>query len=150
MGVLRTTMLAAMAALSVASCATEPYAPRVAVMPAAYKPFSVFEQDQAACLNYASMQTAGGAQRANNQAVSSGVLGAALGALVGGAFGGRHSTGIGAATGAAIGASSGAQSSREAQYGLQQQYDVAYSQCMYARGDQVPGYAAAPAPPPPR
>lgn len=26
---------------------------------------------------------------------------------------------------------------------LQQQYDVTYSQCMYAKGNQVPGYAAA-------
>jgi hypothetical protein len=28
---------------------------------------------------------------------------------------------------------------------LQQRYDLAYAQCMYARGNQVPGFA-----PPPR
>jgi hypothetical protein len=38
---------------------------------------------------------------------------------------------------------------------VQQRYDVAYSQCMYSRGNQVPGYvqppppAYAPPPPPP-
>jgi hypothetical protein len=45
---------------------------------------------------------------------------------------------------------------------LQQQYDVYYAQCMYARGNQVPGFSpppysptpysgpGAPLPPPPR
>ena len=36
-----------------------------------------------------------------------------------------------------------------AQGSLQQRYDVAYSQCMYAKGNQVPGFAAPGAPPPP-
>jgi len=27
--------------------------------------------------------------------------------------------------------------------GIQQQYDIFYSQCMYARGNQVPGFAPA-------
>jgi hypothetical protein len=36
-----------------------------------------------------------------------------------------------------------------AQYDLQYRYDVAYSQCMYSKGNQVPGYSSSNAPPPP-
>ena len=32
---------------------------------------------------------------------------------------------------------------------LQQRYDLAYSQCMYSRGNQVPGFQPSYAPPPP-
>jgi hypothetical protein len=46
----------------------------------------------------------------------------------------------------------GAAPAAQAQQTLQQRYDIAYTQCMYARGNQVPGYGAAssvPPPPPP-
>jgi hypothetical protein len=32
---------------------------------------------------------------------------------------------------------------------LQERYNFAYAQCMYSRGNQVPGFAPAGAPPPP-
>jgi hypothetical protein len=32
---------------------------------------------------------------------------------------------------------------------VQWQYDTAYQQCMYARGNQVPGHQSATIPPPP-
>jgi hypothetical protein len=43
----------------------------------------------------------------------------------------------------------GAGPSAQANYSLQQRYDLAYAQCMYARGNQVPGYQAPVAAPPP-
>jgi hypothetical protein len=142
---------AALAVLAVLSgCAAPPLGPTVNVMPGPNKPFEVFAQDQAYCKQYASSQTAGQAEAANNQAVGGAVLGTALGAGLGAAVGGGRGAAIGAASGAAVGTGYGANSSSYAQLSIQQQYDNAYAQCMYSRGDQVPGYApAAPPPPPP-
>jgi peptidoglycan hydrolase-like protein with peptidoglycan-binding domain len=60
----------------------------------------------------------------------------------------------GAALGAASGAARRAGTSGGAQLTIQQQYDNAYSQCMYSKGNQVPGFKPAvvyapPAAPPP-
>ena len=61
-----------------------------------------------------------------------------LGAGLGGAIGGGHGAGIGAASGAIAGtAVAGVGSSRELGT-LQRRYDIAYSQCMYAKGNRVP------------
>jgi hypothetical protein len=56
---------------------------------------------------------------------------------------------IGAGTGLLFGGAANANASGYSSAQLQRQYDVAYLQCMYARGNQVPGYASAPAVPPP-
>jgi uncharacterized protein YcfJ len=116
-------------------------------MPAANKPFDVFQQDQAVCKQYADQQVAGQAQAANNQAVGGAILGTALGAGLGAAIGGGRGAGIGAASGALVGTGVGASQSERAGYSVQQRYDIAYQQCMYSRGNQVPGYQ--PAYPPP-
>jgi uncharacterized protein YcfJ len=140
------------ASLMLSACAAPPMGPRVAVMPGQGKPFEVFQQDQAVCQNYASQQTNGQAQAANNQAVGSAVLGTVLGAGLGAAIGGGRGAAIGAAGGAVAGTAYGANGSQYAQGGIQRQYDIAYQQCMYSRGNQVPGYQGAPrgyAPPPP-
>ena len=135
------------AALLTAGCATTPTGPMVRVMPAPNKPFEVFAQEQTDCEHYASDQVAGGAQAANNRALGATALGAVLGLGVGAATG---TATIGAATGSAIGATVGANQSSYAGYSLQRRYDIAYSQCMYAKGNFVPGMiAAAPPPPPP-
>jgi hypothetical protein len=85
---------------------------------------------------YASQQIAGAPEQANAQLVN----GAIVGTLIG--------TGAG---------SSGA---TWTQMTAQQRYDIAYMQCMYAKGNQVPGYTVVavaptpyrypPPPPPPR
>jgi uncharacterized protein YcfJ len=140
------------ASLMLGACAAPPMGPRVAVMPGQGKPFEVFQQDQAVCQNYASQQTSGQAQAANNQAVGTTVLGTVLGAGLGAAIGGGRGAAIGAASGAVAGTAYGASGSQYAQGGIQRQYDIAYQQCMYSRGNQVPGYQAAPhrnVPPPP-
>jgi uncharacterized protein YcfJ len=127
-------------ALLASACATQPMGPRVSVMPGPNKPFDAFRQDQAVCTQYAQQSVGGEAQQANNQAVGSAVLGTVLGAGLGAAVGGGRGAAIGAASGAVVGTSVGANGSARSQYGIQRQYDIAYSQCMYSRGDQVPGY----------
>jgi uncharacterized protein YcfJ len=142
--------------VALVGCAATPMGPTVQVMPAPGKDFGAFQSDQATCKNYAAGQVQGQAEAANNQAVAGGVLatalGAGLGAAVGGAYGNAGAgAAVGAASGATMGAGMGANSSGYAQMSIQQQYDNAYSQCMYSKGDQVPGYApvATAAPPPP-
>src|SRR6266481_941795 len=50
---------------------------------------------------------------------------------------------------AAIGGTIGADQSERAGFSLQRRYDIAYAECMYSRGNQVPGFQRSAAPPPP-
>jgi hypothetical protein len=115
-------------------------------MPGPGKSFDAFQVDQMTCKNYAAQQVQGQADAVNQRAVGGAVLttllGAGLGAAVGGA-GGNAGAGaaIGAAAGAGGGALGGADASSQAQWSIQQQYDNAFAQCMYAKGEQVPGFA---------
>jgi hypothetical protein len=129
-----------------AGCAATPLGPTVQVMPGPGKSFDVFQADNASCKGFATDQVKGQADAANQRAVGAAalttVLGAGLGAATGAAFGnaGAGAT-IGAAAGASGGSAYGAGNSGNEQYGIQVQYDNAFSQCMYAKGEQVPGYA---------
>ena len=130
-------------------CAHEPIGPTIAVIPAPNKPFRVFQRDKVRCVRYADQLVAGGAQAANNRALETGAVATGLGALLGAVVGGGNGAGVGAVTGAVLGTAVGADSSQRDQYRLQSRYDIAYSQCMYAKGDQVPGFRSAALPPPP-
>jgi hypothetical protein len=143
------TALASILLLS--ACASQPMGPTVGVMPAPGKPFDVFQADQALCKQFADQQVAGGAQQANNMQVGTAVVGTLLGAGLGAAIGGGRGAAIGAGAGALGGTAVGAGPSAQAQGNLQQRYDLAYAQCMYSRGNQVPGYTPPPGyyPPPP-
>lgn len=139
--------------LTLTACAGR-MAPTVAIMPAPSKPFEVFQQDQALCQTYANNLLAPLVQQANAQAVGVALISTALGAALGAAVGGGQGAGIGAASGAIFGTSSGVLSSQFAGMTLQQQFDIAFAQCMYSKGDQVPGfqpnvYVLPPPPPPP-
>jgi hypothetical protein len=141
------------AVLLLGGCAAQPLRPGVAVMPAPNKPFEVFQQDQAACQQYAEQQAGGpgAANAANNQVASSAIWGTLLGAAAGALL--TPWNGYGAAPGAAVGLIAGSiiggnNAGRTAQE-VQWQFDTAYQQCMYARGNQVPGYQSASVPPPP-
>jgi uncharacterized protein YcfJ len=125
--------------------------PTIGVMPAPGKSFEAFQTDQAVCKQYASDSIRGGAQRANNMQVGTAVVGTLLGAGLGAAIGGGQGAAIGAGAGALGGTAVGAGPSQQSNYSLQQQYDLAYAQCQYTKGNQVPGYqpAAAYAAPPP-
>jgi len=153
---------AAIAGLAlVGACATRPVGPRTLVMPAPNKPYEVFQQDEAFCRAMAEQQSGGNqaAQRANDDAVKGALLGTLAGAAVG-AVASAGSGGRGAAPGAAIGAVAGtalgAGSANRSVNEIERDYDRVYVQCMYSRGNQVPGFhspasspASAGAPPPP-
>ena len=147
---LRKTSFAALSGVMfLGACASQPLGPTVQVMPNPNKPFQIFQQEQAECKQYADSQTAGQADSANQRAVGAALLGTALGAGLGAAVGGGQGAGVGAGAGAIVGTGVGAQNSGGSQQGIQQQYDNAYMQCMYSKGNQVPGMTipvAAPAP----
>ena len=112
-----------------------------------------FQTDQIVCKQFAEQAISGQAQNANVRGVGAAALTTVLGAGLGAAIGGGHGAAIGAAGGALGGAGIGAATSSNAQGTIQDQLqNNAYAQCMYSKGDQVPGYAPAPAayaPPPP-
>jgi len=110
-------------------------------MPGPNKPFDAFAADQAMCRQYADAQIAPLRDQANAQAVGGTLVGAALGAGLGAAIGGGRGAGIGAASGALLGTGVGTSNAEAAGMNIQQQYDVLYAQCMYSRGNQVPGFA---------
>jgi uncharacterized protein YcfJ len=123
--------------------------PTVNVMPAPNKPFVVFQQEDAGCRQFATQQSAGAVQQANNSQLGSAAIGTVLGAGLGAAIGGGRGAAIGAAGGATVGTGYGTGYAAHGTYTAQQLYDNAYSQCMYSYGNQVPGFYPASAPPPP-
>jgi Putative peptidoglycan binding domain len=139
--------------LGLGGCVSSKMGPTVQVMPGTGKSFEAFQADQAVCEQYANDQVSGARKEANQQAVGTALIGTALGAGLGAAAG---SAGTGAAAGAVVGTGIAAGNAQAAGQTIQQQYDNAYSQCMYSKGEQVPGFepappppvAAAPAPPP--
>jgi hypothetical protein len=122
--------------------------PTVAVMPAANKNFDQFAQDDSACRGWADHQVGYGPEQVNNQAVGGALLTTALGAGLGAAAGGGVGAAIGAASGAVAGSALGAGYSGSSNYAIQQQYNVAYAQCMSAHGNKAPVDQAAYNPPP--
>jgi len=85
-------------------------------------------------------------EAADRNTATGAVLGTALGAGVGAALGaasGHAGTGaaIGAGTGLLFGTASGASAGQVYGYEAQRRYDNTYVQCMYAKGNQVPGIA---------
>ena len=142
----RPIVIAAGLASLLAGCATTPMGPTVQAMPGPGKTFDAFQADNNGCKAFASDQVRGQADVSNQRTAGTvalgTVLGAGLGAAVGGAYGNAGAgAAIGAASGATTGTAYGAGSGANDQAMIQQQYDNAYSQCMYARGEQVPGYA---------
>ncbi len=148
------------ALLAIAGCATLPTGPSVRVLPGTGKSFEEFQVDDAVCRQYADRAIGISPQQVANQntatgAVAGTLIGAGLGAAIGAAAG---DPGIGAAIGAGsgllVGTSAGAESGRVYGYEAQKRYDNTYIQCMYAKGNQVPGVvrqyrSRRTAPPPP-
>ena len=74
-------------------------------------------------------------------------------------MGGHQGAGTGAGAGLAVGALAGTGAAQSSAGNLQQRYDTAYVQCMYAKGNRVPVYGGmqqapsrsydTPPPPPP-
>lgn len=145
-----------------AGCAVTPSTPTVIVLPGSQKTQSQFQADVAACQQQAESLVAPMAQAANNQAASNVVIGTVIGAAAGALLGqGSYNPGAvaawGAGTGMLVGSAAAGGSSQVSSLTLQQQFNIAYMQCMYQAGHQVPGQpvyrrppaASAPPPPPP-
>lgn len=142
------TLWALLPVLLLGACASPlPAGPHITVMPAPGKPFEQFRLEDQACRDHA--QSAVGkdpAQASNETMAQSAVVGGLIGAAIGSAMGGRHdSTAMGAGMGVLAGTSAGASQGARTAYDLQRRYDVAYAQCMYAKGNQLPqsGYQPA-------
>ena len=160
-------LLSVIAMLS--GCATVPTGPRVAALPGPGKPFEAFQANDAACRQWAEAQIGGASpgETANQDLAAGAVVGTAAGAALGAALGsasGHAGPGalVGAAAGLIGGTAIGSNAGAASQYQLQRRYDIAYGQCMYARGNQIPvaaqppqyyapppGYYQGPPPPPP-
>ena len=135
------------AVLLLEGCVTQPYGPTIPVMPAHGKSFTDFQREDAECQDFADSRVAGQAKRANDRAVTDTVIGAALGAAVGTAFNRRYGAGPGAAAGGALGLGVASNDSRFAEDSIQGRYNIAYAQCMSAKGNEI---ANEDQPPPPR
>ena len=123
-----------------AACTSAPTGPTVAVMPTAGKPFEVFQQEDQICRQYADDSTKDTSNAALKDGATSALVGAALGAAAGALIngGGHQNIGTGAGVGLLGGAGLGAINASGKQNQSQGQYNTAYLQCMYAKGNQVP------------
>jgi len=150
-----------LAAAAVSGCATMPTGPSVMVLPARYKPFDVFRFEELECRDWAALQSGQPADAVNQNLAGGAAIGTLVGAGLGAAIGAASgNAGAGAAIGAASGLIGGAAVASGPAYGagweVQRRYDNAYMQCMYAKGNLIPGVALAapsnnrvPPPPPP-
>ncbi len=152
---LNKTLLGAALAALLAGCASMPTGPSVAVMPGPGKPFDQFQTDNAICRQFAEQQIGVNPnQVAREQVLTGAAAGAALGAASGALMGHGHEgpTESMAGAGLIVGSAAGANAAAGSTMTLQRRYDIAYQQCMYAKGNLIPGYPApryyAPPPPP--
>lgn len=153
---IRTAALTALSTVVLlAGCATQPMGPSIPVMPAQGKSMDAFQADENYCEQYAGDRASGKVKEANDQELRNGIVGAALGAGIGALAGNTKGALIGGGVGALLGGSSGAGYD---QHRVQRVYDIAYGQCMTARGNDVGmrgrprhwrrDYAPPPPPPP--
>lgn len=128
------------AVLLLAGCTTIPSGPGVLVLPGTGKNFEEFKANDLECRHFAASQIGG--ESPNDAIASDGVksaaVGTAVGALAGAMVGGGRGAGAGAGAGLVIGGLAGSGSGQSSGRSLQQRYDFAYQQCMYARGNKVP------------
>src|SRR6266566_1445744 len=103
------------AVLVLSACATIPTGPTVMVLPGNGKSFEQFQGDDVICRQWALQQTG---TTTGSASTDSAVSGAAIGTLVGAAAGAGRAEGANAS--------------------VQQRYNAAYMQCMYAKGNQIP------------
>jgi len=103
--------------------------------------FDQFRLDDNECRNYAA-QSVGGTnaqQAAVDSNMKSAAIATAIGAVAGAAIGGNsRGAAVGAGTGLLFGTAAGAGAADASGRTMQQRYDIAYTQCMYAKGHKVP------------
>jgi predicted lipid-binding transport protein (Tim44 family) len=142
------------AGVLVSGCATAPLGPTVAAMPPPGKQFELFAHDDYVCRQWAGATVGPNRDQATNQMLGSMLAGLAIGAAAGALADGHDGAGTGAAIGTVLGTGAGYSQSEMTGWAAQRSYDVAYQQCMYAKGNVIPGYypypAHATAPPQPQ
>jgi hypothetical protein len=132
--------LAPLALALLGACATFPSGPAVLALPGSKKTFDEFRVDDGVCRQFALEQVGGvtPSQAATSAGVGSAVVGTAIGAAAGAAIGGSSGAGVGAGVGLVTGSAVGTSYAYGSGYAVQQRYDYAYLQCMYAKGNKVP------------
>jgi hypothetical protein len=133
--------LAVLAALTLGACASTPTGPSVMALPGTGKSFDQFRLDEMDCRQYSTAQVGGtnADQAAVDSGVKSGVVGSVLGAAAGAAIGGNsRGAAVGAGVGLLGGSMAGSDAARSSGNELQRRYDIAFVQCMYAKGHRVP------------
>jgi hypothetical protein len=158
------TILLGVGVLALAACASTPSGPNVMVLPGTGKSFDQFRADDFECRQFAFAQSGGKApdQAGSDAGLNTAAVGAAVGAVAGAAIGrSGHAAVAGAGLGTAGGAIAGTGAAAQTGGTVQHRYDMAFQQCMYAKGHQIPmagGYRgsspssyrqATPPPPPP-
>ena len=135
---LRSLLLIAL--LGLGACATMPTGPAVMVLPGTGKNFDQFRFDDGACRQFAYDQVAGvtPSRAADDSGVRSAAAGTLLGAAAGAAIDGSSGAAVGAGVGLLFGGLAGAGAAERSSYGAQYRYDIAYQQCMYAKGHRIP------------
>lgn len=141
---IRGSIMLLAAGLLLSGCTSVPTAPTVMVLPGAHKDFNEFQNDSLTCQQYAQRVVAPAATAAADNAVGSAAVGTALGATAGALIGsasGQPGSGaaVGAGTGLLVGSAVGSDGLYGSSYQMQRSYDIAYMQCMYAKGNQLPG-----------
>ena len=137
-------LLVPLAAAVLGGCVTVPTGPTVMVLPGPQKSFDQFQNDGMSCQQFAQNVVAPAGVEATNYAAANAALGTALGAAAGAIIGSATGqAGAGAAIGAGTGLLFSAPASSNMAYAsswqIQRSYDMAYMQCMFARGNQLPG-----------
>ena len=126
--------------LILAGCASIPEGPSVMVLPGTGLTFDQFRNDDVICRQFATFQIGGVTPRQTgiNSGIATAAVGTAVGAAAGAAIAGGGGAAIGAGSGLVAGSLVGVGTSNSSIIDTQQRYDVAYIQCMYAKGHQVP------------
>ena len=138
----KTILISSIGIAVLTACVSAPTGPTITIMPREGKSFEEFKKDDEECRAFAAQSVKEGNTAALKEGAISAATGAAIGAAAGALYQGGSSTNVG--TGAAIGMVGGAAvgamgaSSKETQ--AQTQYNTAYQQCMYTKGNQVPGF----------
>jgi hypothetical protein len=131
-------------------------------LPAQGKSFDQFRADDFVCREWALEQAGLEPGETYSQSLISGaaigtLVGAGVGAAIGAASGNAGAgAAIGGGTGLLGGAALASGPAHAVSMEVQRRYDIAYKQCMYAKGNQIPGVvkkarqtATIPPPPPP-
>jgi hypothetical protein len=138
------TALIASTFVSLTACVSAPTGPTIAIMPREGKPFEVFQQEDQQCRGFAANSIKDSGNAALKDAATSAAVAAALGAAAGAVIGGGSSANVGTGAGIGLlgGAGIGAMNASGKENQAQTQYNIAYQQCMYSKGNQVPSYPA--------